>query len=91
MSPDAGEPEAPPEADRRISALRGVALIVVGVVVAIVYVSRDDQSWPPLILVGASFVFGAVLLAYAFRRQRQPEENRRTPIVAQTREHLALD
>ena len=68
MTPDAGEPETPSEADRRISALRGVVLIAVGAVVAVVYVSRDDQSWPPLMLVGASFVFGAVPLAYAFRR-----------------------
>jgi hypothetical protein len=70
MMHDAGEPERqdPAEAERWVSARRGAVLILVGVVVAILYVSRDDQSWPPLILVGASFVFGAVLLAYAFRR-----------------------
>jgi hypothetical protein len=67
---DAGEPErqGPAEAERWISARRGAVLILVGVAVAIAYVIRDDQSWPPLVLVGASFVFGAVLLAHAFRR-----------------------
>jgi hypothetical protein len=56
------------EGDRRIIALYGFGLIFLGVLVAFLYVSRDDDSWAPIILTGASLAIGVCMLAFAFRR-----------------------
>jgi hypothetical protein len=63
------DPRQDPRAGaRRLSAYRGVVAIVLGMVVVVLYLSRGDDSWGPIILAGASFTLGAVLLFNAVRR-----------------------
>ena len=52
----------------RLSAFRGAALIVFGVVVLWVSADRhDDHSWQGLVLAGASFAVGALMLVRGLR------------------------
>jgi hypothetical protein len=51
------------EGERRLSALRGVVPIFLGAFTAILSATRGDDGWVPIVLVAASFVGGAGLLA----------------------------
>jgi hypothetical protein len=54
--------------ERRLSALRAVVAIFLGMLVAILSAIRGDDTWVPIVLVGACLAVGAGLLVYASRR-----------------------
>jgi hypothetical protein len=54
--------------ERRLSAVRGVVAIFLGMFVAILSAIRGDDTWVPIMLVGACLAVGAGLLVYAFQR-----------------------
>ncbi len=57
------------EHKRRVRTYRGFAAIIVGVLVLIVAVVRDDEnSWQGLLLGGLCLAFGAAWLRRALRR-----------------------
>jgi hypothetical protein len=55
------------EGERRLNALRGVVAIFLAMFVAVLSGIRGDDSWQPVILIGAALAVGAGLLIYAFR------------------------
>jgi hypothetical protein len=57
----------PQERERRASLLYGVEALVLGLFVLVLYFSRGDDSWPPIMLAIASLAFSAFMLARAFR------------------------
>ena len=52
--------------ERRMSALYGVGLILLGGFVLVLYFSRGDDAWAPIVLAMASLTLGAFYLIRAF-------------------------
>jgi hypothetical protein len=55
------------KSQRRVSGYRGVVMIVLGLVVAIRYLSSDDASWAPIVLLGVCIAGAAYFLFDASR------------------------